>query len=65
MRNEVGVVRSLWRSLFNGPETGKGLLIRETALFLINRHEDQDPGLPCSCLLHHVKNPDRTFGPDH
>jgi len=38
-------------------------LIKEVALFLIRRREDQDPGLSSTCLLHHVKNPDRTFGP--
>jgi hypothetical protein len=40
MGNEVGLLRSSWRSLFSGPETGKDLLIRETALFLIKRCED-------------------------
>lgn len=40
MGNEVGLFRSSWRSLFSGPETAKDLLIGETALFLIKRHED-------------------------
>jgi hypothetical protein len=65
MGNEIGVVRALWGSLFTGAETGKDPPFREAALFLIKRHKDQDPGFSSTCLLHHVKNPDRTFGQDH
>jgi hypothetical protein len=54
-----------WRSRFNGPETGNDPLDRETALFLIKKCEDQNPGLPPTGPLHRVKNPDRTFGRYH
>jgi hypothetical protein len=63
MGDKVTVDRSGWRSLFKGLEAGKDPLTKGAAPFLIKRHEDQDPSLTSTCLLHHVKNPDRTFGP--